>query len=103
MQRCMRRHMPTHRYFERLFPQLLLACFAFALEHCAQDASLRHHFPDGLCAYPFAADIMAYRLDPERTWVNISTEPLRVGPHLPWGRHGCWLNLALRQDSGFRD
>ena len=66
------------RYFERLFPQLLLACFAFGLEHCAEDTSLKHHFPQGLCGYPFAADIMAYRLDPERTWLSVSSEPLRV-------------------------
>ena len=44
------------RYFEGLFPQLCLACFAFGLAHCATDPALRQYFPDSLRSYPFAAD-----------------------------------------------
>ena len=77
-------HSPTScRYFERLFPELLLACFSFGLEHCSQDASLKAYFPDGLCAYPFAADIMTFRTVPERDWVTVSSEPLKACPPKP--------------------
>ena len=46
------------RYFEGLFPQLCLACFAFGLRHCATDPAMQQYFPDGLRSYPFADGIL---------------------------------------------
>ena len=52
------------RYFEELFPWLLLACFAFALRHCATDPALQPYLPAALREYPFDATVAACQARP---------------------------------------
>lgn len=71
------------RYFTTRFPALLLASYAFALEHCSEEAPLQQYFPAAAKAYNFAGTAVNFGQNRNTT----TGPPLLQASTLPRIRH----------------